>query len=80
MIPLNRNVLVGTNNSYWRLLLSPGQVWSEVDDGDWSRASFPFILIHKQRNQTHNGIATFSKHFEHSYIVSHPFFLETNDT
>ncbi|MBV1911862.1 MAG: hypothetical protein KUG78_21390, partial [Kangiellaceae bacterium] len=59
LIPTQRQILKPTNNSYWHILISPGKTWSEDDDGDWSRAAFPFTLIHKQRNEAHNGVATF---------------------
>ncbi len=41
------------------LILSPGRVWSEPNDGEMSRASFPFVLISPYSNETHNGLATF---------------------
>ena len=45
--------------SYWDVIVQPGRVWSESDDGDWSRASFPFALVHTLDGETHNGLATF---------------------
>jgi hypothetical protein len=38
-----------------RIILSPGQVWSEAGDGGMSRASFPLVVT--DTNQ--NGLATF---------------------
>lgn len=58
LVPTVRTMI--TDNPYqWSLILSPGRVWYEPDDGDWSRASFPFVLADAFINQTHNGIATF---------------------
>jgi hypothetical protein len=45
--------------SYWDVLVQPGRVWSEPGDGDWSRAAFPFALVHSLEGETHNGIALF---------------------
>jgi hypothetical protein len=65
---LHGNILVPTSrevphalgeNSYWRVLLSPGTVWSEADDDGMSRASFPFTLVATAFNEAHNGLATF---------------------
>ncbi|MDH6233178.1 CubicO group peptidase (beta-lactamase class C family) [Mesorhizobium soli] len=46
-------------NSYWDILVQPGKVWSEPGDDGWSRASFPFALMHSIEGETHNGVATF---------------------
>ena len=45
--------------SYWDLIVQAGRVWSEPGDGGWSRASFPFSLVHTLEGETHNGLATF---------------------
>jgi CubicO group peptidase (beta-lactamase class C family) len=45
--------------SYWDMIVQPGRVWSEPGDGGWSRASFPFALVHSIEGETHNGLATF---------------------
>lgn len=57
LIPLDRDILVPTNNP-WRLILGPGTAWSEPGDNGWSRASFPFEII-EPIGVTRNGIATF---------------------
>jgi len=60
LIPTNqKRQFSELDNSYWGIIVSPGRVWSEPGDGNWSRASFPFVLIHRYRNEAHNGIATF---------------------
>lgn len=58
LVPVDREILFATNSSSMRLILQPGAVWSEPDDNDWSRASFPFVLTSKQ-NYALNGLATF---------------------
>ncbi|MDO5759102.1 MAG: hypothetical protein Q4P24_16880, partial [Rhodobacterales bacterium] len=36
-------------------------VWSEPEDDDgWSRASFPFALMNRLEQDSHNGVATFA--------------------
>jgi hypothetical protein len=45
--------------SYWDLIVQPGRVWSEAADQGWSRAAFPFALVHTLEGETHNGLATF---------------------
>jgi CubicO group peptidase (beta-lactamase class C family) len=59
LVPLQREPQFANDSSYWGIMLSPGRVWHEGDDGTWSRASFPFVLVHRTRNEVHNGIATF---------------------
>jgi CubicO group peptidase (beta-lactamase class C family) len=60
LVPANREIVPSTGEeSYWSIVLSPGKVWSEPQDGGMSRASFPFILVSDQLNQAHNGVATF---------------------
>lgn len=60
LVPVERGILAraGTR-SLWHVILSPGRVWSEAGDGDWSRASFPFVLVSDNTNEAHNGLATF---------------------
>jgi hypothetical protein len=63
LVPVDRDVIrIGSaegGRSYWDVLLQPGRVWSEAEDGGWSRASFPFALVHSIEGETHNGVATF---------------------
>ncbi|MFT5503730.1 MAG: hypothetical protein ACI845_002540 [Gammaproteobacteria bacterium] len=60
LIPLDRDLLRDLDGgSYWDLSLSPGRIWSEAADGDWSRAALPFQLSNIFENDTHHGIATF---------------------
>ena len=61
LVPIERNKLLESEKSPWRIILAPGRTWSEPGDKGYSRASFPFTLIHSKSiySQTHNGIATF---------------------
>jgi CubicO group peptidase (beta-lactamase class C family) len=45
--------------SYWDIIVQAGKVWSEPGDNGWSRASFPFALMHSIEGETHSGVATF---------------------
>jgi hypothetical protein len=60
LVPTSREtVLAFGQRSYWRIILSPGTVWSEPGDRGMSRASFPFTLVSDVFNEAHNGLATF---------------------
>lgn len=60
LVPVQRDILPRAGvESHWRVILSPGQVWSESGDSGWSRASFPFVLVGDDTNEAHNGLATF---------------------
>ena len=60
LVPLDRDLLRNPEGeSYWDVTLSPGKVWSEPEDGGWSRAALPFQLSNIFENDTHHGIATF---------------------
>ncbi len=63
LVPFTQDVIrYGSNNqgrSYWDIIVQPGRVWSQPDDGGWSRAGFPFALVNSIEGETHNGLATF---------------------
>ena len=61
LVPVERNRLLESEKSPWNITLAPGRIWSEPGDNGYSRASFPFTLVHSKSiySQTHNGIATF---------------------
>jgi len=63
LVPATEEVIrVGSlpgGHSYWDIIVQPGQVWSEPRDHGWSRAAFPFSLVHTLEGETHHGIATF---------------------
>ena len=50
---------IDSAHPYWTWILGPGQAWSEPDDMGLSRASFPFALVQRNSNCTHNGTMTF---------------------
>ncbi len=60
LVPVQREIILRSGKkSFWRLILSPGKVWSETGDDGMSRASFPFALVAEDTSETHNGVATF---------------------
>jgi hypothetical protein len=63
LVPVTQAVITPapdlSKNSYWEIVVQPGKIWSEPGDKGWSRAAFPFGLMHSIENETHNGIATF---------------------
>ncbi|TXH36363.1 MAG: hypothetical protein E6Q98_11770 [Rhodospirillaceae bacterium] len=63
LVPVTQDVIragsTPAGHSFWDIIVQPGQVWSEPGDGGWSRAAFPFSLVHSVEGETHNGIATF---------------------
>lgn len=63
LVPVDRDVIragsTAEGTSYWDVIVQPGRVWSEPGDGKWSRASFPFSLVHSIEGETHHGVATF---------------------
>jgi hypothetical protein len=63
LVPVSRDVIrygsTDKGRSYWDVIVQPGRVWSEAGDEGWSRASFPFALVHSIEGETHNGLATF---------------------
>lgn len=48
------------SKSYWDLFVGTGAVWQEVEDGRWSRASFPLTLTDRYMGQAINCVATFA--------------------
>jgi Beta-lactamase len=61
LVPALRDEILASQGgtSSWRIILSPGKVWSEPGDGGMSRAAFPFVLVGGTSNEAHNGLATF---------------------
>jgi len=63
LVPVTQDVIrsgsVGVGTSFWDVIVQPGRVWSEPGDGGWSRAAFPFALVHSLEGETHNGLALF---------------------
>lgn len=63
LVPFSEEVIrvasADHGKSFWDLIVQPGRVWSEPEDGGWSRAAFPFALVNSIEGETHNGLATF---------------------
>src|SRR3984957_17855410 len=64
LVPVQRGEMVretgaGSTQSYWRIIPQPGKVWHESQDGDWSRAAFPVMLVNDTENHAHQGLAMF---------------------
>jgi hypothetical protein len=63
LVPFRQDVIrqgsIGKGRSYWDIIVQPGRVWAEPADDGWSRAAFPFALVHSIEGETHNGLATF---------------------
>jgi hypothetical protein len=64
LVPLERGTMVtgssaGKTASYWNVIPQFGRVWREKDDGEWSRAAFPLMLVNDTENHAHQGLATF---------------------
>ena len=69
LVPVQQEILpAGDTGGFWKIILSPGKVWSEPEDGGLSRAAFPFVLVADDSNETHNGLATFL--FDDSRVTS----------
>lgn len=58
LIPVAQGLSI-TGHQYWNYIIGPGRAWSETTDNGWSRASFPFALVQRNSNCTHNGVMTF---------------------
>jgi hypothetical protein len=64
LVPVQRGEMVretgpGATQSYWRIIPQLGKVWREPQDGDWSRAAFPVMLVNDTENHAHQGLAMF---------------------
>ncbi len=58
LIPVRQGLVI-TGHSAWNYIVGPGRVWQEDSDKGYSRASFPFTLVPRNQNCTHNGVMTF---------------------
>jgi CubicO group peptidase (beta-lactamase class C family) len=65
LVPLQRGEIVserraGETASYWSLIPQFGRIWRDPgDEGPWSRAAFPLMLVGDTENHSHQGVATF---------------------
>jgi CubicO group peptidase (beta-lactamase class C family) len=51
--------LVYSGHPYWNFIVGVGRIWQEDGDQGYARASFPFALVERNANCTHNGVMTF---------------------
>jgi len=58
LIPVTQG-LYYSGHPYWNYIIGPGRMWKENSDNGYSRASFPFALVQRNANCTHNGVMTF---------------------
>ena len=54
-----RETSPGATASYWRVIPQVGRIWRERDDGAWSRAALPLMLVNDTENHATQGLATF---------------------
>lgn len=58
LVPVRQGLVI-TGHPAWNYIVGPGRVWQEDSDHGYSRASFPFTLVQRNQNCTHNGVMTF---------------------
>ncbi len=58
LIPVTQGLII-TGNSYWNYILGTGRIWNQSGDKGMDRASFPFTLVERNANCSHNGVMTF---------------------
>jgi len=58
LIPVTQGLVI-TGHPYWNYIVGPGRIWKESGDHGYARASFPFALVERNQNCTHNGVMTF---------------------
>jgi CubicO group peptidase (beta-lactamase class C family) len=65
LVPLQRGQIVSERRaretpSYWSIIPQFGRTWRDPDEeGGWSRAAFPLMLVADTDNHSHQGVATF---------------------
>ena len=58
LIPVTQG-LVFSGSPIWNTIIGPGRIWQENGDQGYARVSFPFSLVERNQNCTHNGVMTF---------------------
>lgn len=58
LIPVTQGLVI-TGHPYWNYIVGPGRIWQEDSDHGYARASFPFALVERNQNCTHNGVLAF---------------------
>jgi hypothetical protein len=64
LVPLQRGQIVaeraGKIASYWSVIPQFGRIWRDPgEEGPWSRAALPLMLVGDTENHSHQGLATF---------------------
>lgn len=65
LVPLQRGQIVSERPSretasYWSVIPQFGRIWRDPgEEGPWSRAAFPLMLVADAENHAHQGMATF---------------------
>ena len=65
LVPLQRGQLVAERrsrgpSSYWSIIPQFGRIWRDPsEDGAWSRAALPLMLVSDMENHAHQGLAMF---------------------
>jgi hypothetical protein len=64
LVPLQRGQIVsergGKIASYWSVIPQFGRIWRDpAEEGPWSRAALPLMLVGDTENHSHQGMATF---------------------
>ncbi len=60
LLPLDRGEILWSANRAWNIILSPGKIWRETADLEWSRAAFPFTILPEGVGVPRYGVATFA--------------------
>ena len=63
-MPLQRGQIVAERAaetaSYWSIIPQFGRIWRDPgEEGPWSRAALPLMLVGDTENHSHQGVATF---------------------
>ena len=58
LIPTRQGLQI-TGDAAWNIIVGPGRVWQEPGDLGLTRATFPFTLVERNQNCTHDGVMAF---------------------
>jgi hypothetical protein len=76
IIPVKKGLVYGTNR-YWNAIIGPGRIWRENGDHALARVAFPFTLVERNQNCTHNGVMTFLFDGKHLSTIRYQITQET---
>ena len=76
LIPVTQG-LVYTGHPFWNYIIGPGRIWKENGDNGFARAAFPFTLVERNQNCTHNGVMSFLFDGENVSLVRYQITQET---